>query len=361
MGLKMYKKAFGFLCIFGFAVLITACTGHSANNSEVFNKIHIGIVQTTQNSNLSYISFYDSSLNFLSEKKIKYGDMGDDTRLPLVTNDSVYVVPLGLGNRKELKIALKFNKETWQYKKLPINQQGTLMFCVEKENLYTTNTFNNQGTITKCNTITKDLETWSMEGVIISSLKCYDGVLYAWGTQSENNVDQPYLFLFDTNPLKLSKKISIEKSGSYQYASFKKGSDIYFTNNYTTYQEREGNILSKYNMKTGIIENILLGGNSPYQIFEYKDKLYITHCDPLFHQGNKITVYDCQTGSQTLVTMENTLVQCELYEDLLYSRDDQSLYVYDMNTLKLIEKKNIEIPRKEANMHFRIVGFFIND
>lgn len=358
----MYKKMLGFLSILSVTALLAACAGHSADdNTDVLKDIHLGIIQTTQNANLSYISFYDASLNFLSEKKIKYGDMGDDTRLPIVAGDSMYVVPLGLGNRKELKIALQFDRETWQYKKISIKQRGTLMFCEEKENLYTTNTFNNQGTITKCNTTTGALETWSMEGVIISSLKCYDGVLYAWGTKPENNADQPYLFIFETNPLKLDKKVSIQESGSCQYASLKKGDDIYFTNNYTAFQEREGNILSKYNIKTDQIENIPLKESSPYQIFEYNSKLYITHCDPLFHQGNKITIYDCQSGSQTLVTMENTLVQSELHGDLLYSRDDKSLYVYDINTLKLKKKKNIEITRKGSHMLFRIVGFFIND
>jgi hypothetical protein len=357
----MYKKILGFLIIISLTASITACNGYSTDNVDALKDIHFGIVQTTQNANLSYISFYDESLNFLGEKEIKYGDMGDDTRLPIVNNNSLYVVPLGLGNRKELKIALQFNTDTWQYKKLPIKQRGTLMFCVDNENLYTTNTFNNQGTITKCNTTTEALDTWSMEGVIISSLKCYDGVLYAWGTQPENNADQPYLFIFETNPLKLIKKVSISKSGSCQYASLKIGDDIYFSNNYSTYQEREGNILSKYNIKTGKVENIPLGDSSPYQIFEHNNKLYITHCDPLFHQGNKITIYDCQTESQKLVTMENTLVQSELHGDMLYSRDDTSLYVYDINTLKLIKKKNIEIPRKGSKMHFRIVGFFIND
>ncbi len=357
----MYKPKLGFLFILILAALITACSGCSVNDEDVMKDVHLGVVQTTQNANQSYISFYDASFKFLSEKKIKYGDMGDDTRLPIVAGDSMYTVPLGLGNRKELKIALQFDRKTWQYKTLPIQQQGTLMFCVEKENLYTTNTFNNQGTVTKCNTTTEALETWSTEGVIMSSLNCFDGVLYAWGTQNENNADKPYLFIFETKPLKLIRKVSIQESGSCQYASFKKGDDIYFSNNYTTFQEREGNILSKYNTKTGKIVNIPLKDTSPYQIFEYKNKLYITHCDPMFHRGNKITIYDYQTGSQTLVTMKNILVQSELHGELLYSRDDKNLYIYDINTFELKKKINIGMPRSKSNIHFRTVGFFIND
>lgn len=357
----MHKKARRLLFALSLTVLITACNRHSAADADAFKNAHLGVVQTTQNANLSYISFFDASLNFVGEKKIEYGDMGDDTRLPLVNGDSMYTVPLGLGNSKELKIALQFDRETWKYKTLPIKQQGTLMFCVENENLFTTNTFNNQGTVTKCNTKTGALETWSMDGVIMSSLNCYDGILYAWGTQPENNADQPYLFIFETSHLKLIKKISIENSGSCQYASIKKGDYIYFSNNYTAFQEQQGNILSRYNIKTDSIENIRLNDSSPYQIFEYKDKLYITHCNPMFHRGNKITIYDCRTGTQTLVTMKNTLVQSELQGDLLYSRDDKNLYIYDINTLELKNKKNIDIPRREDDMLFRTVGFFIND
>lgn len=354
------------LCVLSFTVLLTSCKGFSGNTvkevkADAFKDIHLGVIQTTQNANLSYISFYDTALNYLGEKKIKYGDIGDDTRLPIVDGDSMYTVPLGLGNQKELKIALQFDRKTWQYKTLSIQQQGTLMFCVDSKNIYTTNNFNNQGFITQCSIATGALEKWQAAGVIMTGLSCYDGVLYAWGTQPENNADQPYLFIFKTNPLKLIQKLSITGSGSCQYASCKKGDNIYFSNNYTAFQEEEGNILSKYNLKTNKIENITLKDRAPYQIFEYKEKLYITHCNPMFHRGNKITVYDLKTGSQKLVTMENVLVQSAPHGEYLYSRDDKSLYVYDINTLKLIKKKDIYIPRQEANMNFRIVGFFIND
>ncbi|MBK1812112.1 hypothetical protein JHL18_15930 [Clostridium sp. YIM B02505] len=322
--------------------------------------IHIGVVQSTQNENIGYISFYDEKLNFLDEKKLPFGDMGDQTRVPYLSNNNFYIVPLGLGNKKDLKTIVKFDLNTGKYKSFNISQPAVLMFTVNNSDVYTTNTLNFIGHITKCDTTTGKLYEWQKEGVIISSLKCYDDILYAWATISKNNLNTPYLFVFDTKELKLLKQIPLNGCGTQQLDSYKVGNDIYFTNNLDIKGNDQSKILSKFNVKTEKLENIELDEFNPNQIIEYDDKLYITHCNPYSANLNKITIFDPKTGSKKLIEMKSVMVQTIKYKDYLYSQDMQNLYVYDIKNLNLIKKVDINKDRKSYQSRFYIGGFFVN-
>lgn len=322
--------------------------------------IHIGVVQSTQNSNIGYISFYDRSLKLVSEKKLPFGDMGDQTRVPCLSNHSFYIVPLGLGNQKDLETIVKFDLKTGKYRTYKIDEPAVLMFTVNNNDVYTTNTLNFIGYITECDTTTGKLDKWEKEGLVISSLKCYDNLLYAWGTINQNNVNSPNLFIFETKPLKLFKQISLEGCGTQQLDSCKIGDVIYFTNNMDIDGNDQSKILSKFNIKTDKIQNIQLKEQSPNQIIQYNNKLYITHCNPLAADLNKITIFDPQTGNQQLVEMKNALVQTIRFHNYLYSQDTENLYVYDINSLKLIKSININKKRKSLTpMQFYIGGFFV--
>ncbi|QAA33446.1 hypothetical protein [Clostridium manihotivorum] len=322
--------------------------------------IHIGVIQSTQNQNIGYVSFYDKNLNLLEEKQLPFGDMGDQTRVPLLSNTSFYSVPLGLGNQKDLKTIIKFDLNTGKYKTIKINQPAILMYTVNKDDVYTTNTINFVGYITKCDTKTGQLQEWKKNGLVIASLKCYDDILYAWGTISENNINTPYLLIFDSKNLKLLKQIPLNQCGTQQLDSCKIGDDIYFTNNLDINGNEGSKTLSKYNTKTEKIDNIELGEIDPNQILLYKDKLYITHCNPLAANLNKITIFDPKTQDQKLVEMENALVQTIRYNNYLYSQDINKLYVYNIDNMNLIKSITINKPRPSSpQSRFYIGGFFV--
>lgn len=347
--------------VWGFAhFFINNNTADSFISKEKLNDIHIGVVQSTQSGNIGYISFYDKSLNLISEKKLPFGDMGDETRVPYLSNDCFYIVPLGLGDRKDLKTIVKFDLKTGKYKTFKITEPAALMFTVNNNDVYTTNTLNFIGYITKCDTTTGGLEEWQKQGVIISSLKCYDSLLYAWGTSNENNFDIPYLFIFETKPLRLIKQIPLKGCGTQQLDSCKIGDNIYFTNNMDVDGNEQSKTLTKFNIKTNEIQNIQLQERCPNQIIQYNNKLYITHCNPLFADLNKITIFDPKTGSQQLIEMKNALVQTIRYKNYLYSQDMENLYVYDINSLKLLKSINIDKKRKSfISMKFYIGGIFV--
>ncbi|MGH4124260.1 MAG: hypothetical protein ACREV6_15145 [Clostridium sp.] len=363
---KYLKIFFGILIILLLSVLGLINLGF-INSSDYFipNKnlddIHIGVVQSTQNDNIGYISFYDKSFNFKYEKKLEFGDMGDSTRVPYLSDDNFYTVPLGIGNRKDLKTIVKFDLKTGKYKTFKINQPAVLMFTVNKNDVYTTNTINFDGYISKCDTITGSLQEWKKHGVIISGLKCYDDILYAWGTLNENNIDNPYLFVFETKELKMIKQIPLKECGTQQLDSYKIGDYIYFTNNLDTKGSDSSKTLSKFNIITNEIQNIELRETNPFQIIEHNNKLYITHCNPLTANKNKITVFDPKTGNQQLFEMKNPLVQTIKYKNYLYSQDMHNLYVYNLNTLELLKSININKERKSSLIpkHFYIGGMFV--
>lgn len=351
------------LYVLCFIFLFDGCNVAKSSSMDFEKGFHIGVIQTTQQKNLSYITYYDESLNTLGEQKIKYGDMCySGHRAPIVCDDYTYTVPLGLGNERALKIAGQLNMKTGEYKTFDIKQNATYSFYADEKNIYTFTGINGSGIITKCSIATGKLQKWKESKVIINTIHSYDEKLYCWGTIFNDNVNMPYLFIFDIDQLKLIKKINIEPSGSMQYDSLKRGDYIYFTNSHDS-SDRDNNILSKLNIKTYDVEDIVLENKSPNQIFEYEGKLIITHSNPILRKlkkGNEITIFDPDTQEEQLITLDSVLAQCSLYKDKLYSHDGEYLYIYDLkNNFKLIKKVKISIDRK-SSMKFFIGGFFIN-
>ncbi|MBU3093413.1 hypothetical protein KPL35_15215 [Clostridium sp. CF011] len=361
--MRKFKSPFILIIASMLSVLVLLFLVHMKQSREkaTSNKdFNIGVIETTEQDNKSNLTFYNKDLKKTGTQKIKLGSMGSSFDLPRMYGKNMYVVPKGIGNQKELTVIMEYNTETSKYKTYDMKQHGINSFAVNDKAIYSANTLSNESIISWYDKRSGNLKTISKEGIYIDRIDLYNGTLYAFAMEKDNDGNKSHLYLIDTKSFKITDIIDISKSGEGHNYSTKIGDDIYFTNQYEVSDTERGSYnLSKFNIKNKTVSNIKLKERYPFQILNYKNKLIISHYDLVQMQGNKITIYDPGTNEQDVVTLENNLGQISIKDDKLYSKDGEYLYVYSINnkTFKLIN--NVDIYTKRKNILFYYVsGFF---
>lgn len=334
-----------------------------SKENESFNKnFNIAVIETTEQINESYLTFYNKDFKKNASQKIQLGSMGSSFDLPRIYDKNMYVIPKGIGNEKDLTVIMEYNMETGKYKTYDIKQHNMNSFSVNDKSIYTVNTLNYNSIISCYDKSSENIKKITIEKVYIDRIDLYDNTIYAFGILKDNYGVKSYLYLIDTKNFKITDKIDISKSGMSQFCSTKIGDYIYFTNQTEIdgINEQASNTLTKFNIKDKTISNIKLKEKFPFQILSYKGKLLISHYDLVQAQGNKITIYDPKTNEQQIVTLENNLAQTLIKDDKLYSMDRDYIYVYNINNaeFKLINKVDIRT-QKNCNIFFYLSGFFV--
>ncbi|MEI7885494.1 MAG: hypothetical protein WCI30_09110 [Clostridia bacterium] len=321
----------------------------------------LAVIETTEQANKSTLSFYNQTMEKIATQEIKLGAMGSSFDLPRIYNGSMYIIPQGLGNKKDLTVILEYNLETGTYKTYDMQQPAMNSFAVNEQALYSANTINNQSIISWYDKGSGVVKTIVEPEIYISRIDLYDDTLYAFVMTKDNSGTKAYLYLIDTKSFEITDKIDISASGPGQNYSMRIGENIYFTNQYEI--SENSNIgsydLSKFNINTKKITNIKLAEQYPFQIQVYQDKLLISHYNLVQNQGNKITIYDPKTNMQELVTLKNNLNQILIEKDQLYTRDGKYLNIYNINNGEFTLTKQIAIYTKSKSRTFYYVaGFF---
>jgi hypothetical protein len=320
------------------------------------NDFDIAVIESTEQDNISNLTFYNKELEKTRTQEIKLGSMGSPMDIPRIYDKYMYVVPQGIGNQKELTVILEYDMETDKYKTYDMKQHVINSFAVNGKSIYSVNTVNDVSIISWFDKSSGNVKTISKKSIYISNLNLYGDTLYAFAMEKANNVTKSYLYLIDTKSFTITDTIDI--SGGGQNYSTKIGDYFYFTNQVDKHGQAS-NILTKLNIKDKTILDIKLKDKFPLQILNYNDKLVISHFDRLQRIGNTITIYDPKTNEQQSVTLECSLEQIFIKDDKLYSMGEDYLCIYSINNsnFKLLNKANVNT--KKGNEYFYYLsGFF---
>ncbi|SCL85986.1 hypothetical protein [Sporanaerobacter sp. PP17-6a] len=350
----MIKKFLGITFLSAIVLIGCTNTGNMVNSNS---NLHMGIIETTGQSNETYLTLLDQNLKIIKREKIELGSMGSPFDLPRIFNGSMYVVPKGLIT-KDLTVVFEYGLSNGNTNTYDVKQHNINTFAVDENFLYTANTLNMSSIITKCNKSTNKLETLNINNVYISRLDAYDNTLYAFGEEmNDEPAHKSFLYLIDPVSLKINDIIDITECGTGQYYSLKINDKIYFTNQYDI-DGNPGYKLSVFDINNKKAENYELKSPFPYQIFEYNNKLLISHYDLVQNRGNDLTIFDPTDHLQKLTTFKNSIGQIYVFGNTLYSADLENLYVYNLENFKL--EKTIDIySKRNEKMFFYFSSFFI--
>ncbi len=321
-------------------VCFTGCKDNSYKNMNT-DKISVGIIETRGNIEKSRILFLDDELNELGSLPLDYALLGNSFEKPLVIDNTLYVIPQGISIRKDANTVLEIDLNNLNTKKHSIEQTAMYGIAADNENIYTTNNLNYVNHISKCNKKSGEVETLDLDSNFANKLFYSNDRLYAFcQKETDDGFDGSNILVYNNN-LNLVKKIDTTECGAVQYRVMEHNGNIYFSNMSNAKDDGPGNTVGVLNTTDYSLEVIKLNQNYPLDVQIYNNKLYITHYNLVKNLGGGLTVYDLETKEQTYTDFNHGAEQMSIANDKMYVLHDRVLYVYDMNTMELVNSTDI--------------------
>ena len=110
--------------------------------------------------------------------------MGQTFYSPIVYEQSLYIVPQGQANRKDEKIILQQDLETFEIQNYSLDQIAIYGLSVDSSAIYAVNNINGQSFVSRIDRTDRTVKTAEYDDVYISIIYSYRDRLYAFSSQS---------------------------------------------------------------------------------------------------------------------------------------------------------------------------------
>jgi len=334
-----------FICIVGIIgclVIIKGCQGNvnSPKALEV-EKAKIGIVETTASDYKSRIHWYDHDLNLITKQNMKYAMLGSAFHNPVYDDEEVYMIPQGLGSKKDSKKVISLNQNDFTITEFPFKNIALNDVAVSGEYIYTINTLNGNTHICRLNKKDQSLKEIIIENEYVSGITAAKGNLYAFS--ADMLAPSPAFTLYIYNEaLELLDQKDITQYGTGQYKFMHDANDLY-AGVMITKEDEPGSAILKITIDTNEIEAINIDEEFPNNMLQYQDKIIITNHDPVAYEGTKITVLDKNTKEFQAVELNTKTEFAGIMENLLVIANQETISLYDIeNKFELIKVVSIE-------------------
>ncbi|HHV26956.1 MAG: hypothetical protein KZY61_01655 [Clostridiaceae bacterium] len=328
--------------IVGVLFTINGC-GRKVCNSKVLDseEIKIGVVETTGSEYKSIIHWYDGNLNKVSEQKLSYAMLGSAFHNPVYYDNEIYMIPQGLGNKKDSKKVISFNKKDLSIKEFSFKNIALNDVTVSEDYVYTINTLNGDTHICRLNKTNNTVKEIIIEKEYISGFTAVKDKIYAFSSNLSTSFPKFYLYIYDEN-LDLLDKKDITEYGTGQY-KFMNDDDYLYVGVTVTKEEKPSSTILKISLDTNKIETIDINEEFPNDILQYKDKIIVTNHDLIINQGTKMTILDKNNEDSEVIDLNNKTEFSGIVENMLIIANQEKVSLYDIEKdFKLIKETKIE-------------------
>lgn len=327
--------------IIGMIVILAIINWHRYEaedfNYQGIEEIKIGVIETTANEHKSCIHWYDENLNKISEQKLQYAMLGSPFHNPVYYNNEIYLIPQGLGNRKDSKKVISLNREDFNITEYPFNNIALNDIAVSEDYIYTINTLNGNTHISKLSRRDSRLEEVVIEDEYISGIVAIKGKLYAFSSNMQTSSPKFYIYIYNEE-LDLLDIRDITKYGTGQY-KFSNDENYLYANVMVTKDEKPGTMILKISIETNEIEAIDINEEFPNDILQYKDKIIITNHDLIMYKGNKITILDKNTQETETIELDRKTEFAGIIGNLLIIGNQENIGLYSIeNRFELVKE-----------------------
>lgn len=322
-------------------VLALFLTGCSFQKDTLPDNYAVGIIRTVGNKNRSDILYFNENLEQTGVTHYKYATMGGVFYKPVVFDGSLYVVPQGMANKKDLGIVFRQDLTTFEQEEFTVDQLAINGISVDQSAVYTVNTLNGNSIISKVNKKDGSIETLTYEGIYIPIVYVYNDVLYAFSEQHLDTKIESTLYCINPENLSEINKMDISHLGTTIYSVVGIEDMLYFAPK-TTDKDELNHIVGTYNIsdgKTGSIEC----GVSAQHLLQVDDKLYITHGDVVNGEGSTISIYEINTGEIASYDLGMWPGQIAVYNDSLYVMGEDKIAKFDTQTMAKQAEVNVSL------------------
>lgn len=337
------RKIIYIIGVIGVIFFMNACANTKEEDfrASSVEQTKIGLVETTAMNYSSTIHWYDKELNKISEKNMKYAMLGSSFHNPVYHDNEVYMIPQGLGNRKDTKKVISIDKKNLKIKEFSLKNIALNDVAVSNDYIYTINTLNGNTHICRLNKNNKALNEIILKDEYVSGITAVKGKIYAFSADMVAESAKFYLYIYNEE-LELLYKEDITQYGTSQY-KFMNDENYLYTGVILTKEDRPASIILKISIDTNEIEAIDIGEDFPNDILQYKDKIIITNHDLVTYEGAKITILDKNTKKVETVDLNTKTEHSGIIENMLVIANQEKISLYDIeNNFKLINEVKVD-------------------
>lgn len=307
------------------------------------SRIYAGLVVTTAQKYESEILWMDSDFEWVDKQKLKYAMLGTSFYHPVKTDDKIYMIPAGLGNKKDTKKVISINRHSLEIEEYPFSNIALNQVTCLGDNVYTINTLNGDSCLEMYRISDKKNLSIILNGVYIKSLVATTDKVYCVVVDTRKKGSMTSFLNVYTPNLELIKEIDISESGvpSQKYCEDKE--NIYFTLDTDKDDHRISRILQINKNDLSVEGRDIEEGDMASDIYKYNEGFIVTHYNPVTMNGTKVSVIDKQ-GAQKMIDLGMTLTLTEIIGDKFVVANNQMLRVYSIPDFKVLQEQKLDIP-----------------
>ena len=325
-------------------LILSACGKTSMTSDEIPERYAVGVVRTSGSENNSSILYLDGNLQQTGVTHYPYATMGQTFYSPIIYEQSLYIVPQGQANKKDEKVILQQDLETFELQHYSLDQIAIYGLSVDSSAIYAVNNINGQSFVSRIDKADRTVKTAVYDDIYVSAAYVYRDTLYAFSSQSTPSGMKGILHCLDPITLKELKRIDISAFGCDVYSVAGADNILYFAPMMTP-QGAFSQVVCAYNITSEEIRAVTFS-DEVFHILKADDKLYVTHGNLVTCEGTNLSVYEMGTNHFRTYDLGMWPQQITIHGDDLYVMSMDSVAKFNIQTME--KQAEVSIPLEDG-------------
>lgn len=355
------KKIFS-LSLAVLLIVVTLSSCNSKRTNQDYDKIKIGVIETTGYKKRSYIHFYDENLNFLYKEETNHASLSEPFDRAIYKDGYIYAIPRGLFGLREEKCILKYKIHTDEYEEYDTGLMGMLCLTASDEYLFGAHGMNGVAAIARVKIDDpNDIVKTSFPDFMIGEMKAVDDQLYAVISRGIGMKTEAYLCVLSAKDLKLLEKYDISELGSFDRFAEHDGK-IYISNQYTdVILATPASTITVFDKATKQFTQIDTKTHYPLDMFFWENLLFVSHYDKVQNIGNTVSIINLENNTIESHTFDHAVEQMLSDSKYIYILDQEKVFKYQYSGGKFEQLSSATVDMDKSGTFFYISGFFMCD
>lgn len=306
-------------------------------------KVDLGLVVTTSQYYRSEILWFDLNFDSIQKQHLFYAMLGTHFCSPAVNADKIYMIPQGLGNRKDTRKVISIDKQSLDVEEYPFTNIALNDMASIGNNVYAINTLNGDSYLESYDVVSKKSKSVVLEKVYLYSVIASSDKLFCFIRKfsfSDSEGDRSILNVYSPS-LDLEAEIDITEYGNPTRMFVEDEDNLYLTVNRVSNAKPAGKIL-KINKSTFEITEFATKKDTPFNIFRFGDRFILTYYDPVINEGTEVSLWD-ESGKEQFFDLGMLLTVACVVDDKFVAANNDSIKVFSIPDFNLVKEYELSI------------------
>lgn len=316
-------------------VLLSGCGKTSGLKN--YKSGDVAVIETKDNAEKTTVRYYDKELKAAGRDEMRFANTAGGFAAPFYYNETVYVIPQGLGKKKDEKKVLGINTKTGAVAVYDFEGINLLACAADEKYVYAAGNLNFESYIERVARDTKQITRKSLPKVYIPYLFTAAGDVWAVEVTMREGGDVYSLARYDTE-LNEKGRIDLTNIGQVGFDALEENGWLYLPVPRTADDKPIGRILAveTETMKTAVGQ---LPEVQPAALRGAESGILVSYFDPVIQEGTKVSLVDWNTlAAVATYDLGEKVMRMEVKDSKLYVLSPDGLHSYLLMLPEKIEK-----------------------